>query len=357
MDFEETQGREPTEGNLGDSGADGGGLRPDIPTVVIKEQPKKRSGWRIFWAIVLVLSIMMNFLLFIFLIAMAAFSISGRQDLFNEETITKGAGANKIAVIRLEGIITEELSKEIHKQMKIARQDKRVKAVILRTITPGGGVAASDRIHHEIKKFRQETGKPVVAFMQTVAASGGYYTSVACEKIVAEPTVITGSIGVMLNHLVIRELLEEKLGIVPVVVKSGPRKDWPSLFSEVTQEQLDYLQEKLIGPAYERFVALVDEGREMLTQEQVRALADGSIYGANEALEKNLIDEVGYFDKAVAVAESLAGIKDGKVIEYARPFTWSNLLRSQTKSVWNIDRKTLQELAVPQLLYLWDARW
>ncbi len=92
-------------------------------------------------------------------------------------------------------------------------------------ITPGGGVSESDRIHHEITKFRHETKKPVVAFMQSIAASGGYYASVACDKIVAEPTTITGSIGVILNHMVFKELLEEKLGIVPTVIKSSPRKN------------------------------------------------------------------------------------------------------------------------------------
>jgi protease-4 len=88
----------------------------------------------------------------------------------------------------------------------MAADDNSVKAVIVRTKSPGGTVSASDRIHHEITKFRNETDKPVVAFMQAVAASGGYYTSVACDKIIAEPTVITGSIGVMSNHFVVKEL-------------------------------------------------------------------------------------------------------------------------------------------------------
>ena len=152
-------------------------------------------------------------------------------------------------------------------------------------------------------------------------------------------------------------MLEEKLGIAPVVVKSGPRKNWPSMFDEVTDEQIAYLHEKLIDPAYDRFVQLVAQGRDLLTEEQVRILADGSIYQANEALQKNLIDQVGYFDRAVAAAEELANIKNAKVVEYARPFSLSTLLGSQTKSLWNIDRSTLQEFAMPQLLYLWDAGW
>ena len=352
MDFEDNQTPEsmPPAPDFSDN-------QPTAPNIPNIARPPKRSGWRIFWGIVLALSIMANLFLIIMLIAVAAFSFAGQQDIFNESMIAKGTGANKIAVIRIEGIINEQLSSEIQKQMKLAREDKRVKAVILRTITPGGGVSASDRIHNEIKKFREETGKPVVAFMQTVAASGGYYTSVACNKIVAEPTTITGSIGVMLNYLVVKELLEKKLGISPVVVKSGPRKNWPSIFDEVTDEQIAYLHEKLIDPAYDRFVQLVAEGRDALTEEQVRILADGSIYPASEALQNNLIDQIGYFDEAVAVAQELANIENAKVIEYERPFTLSSLLGSQTKSLWNIDRNTLQELAMPQLMYLWDASW
>ncbi len=211
------------------------------------------------------------------LIVVASFSIGGGgSDLFNEGVIAKGSSTKKIAVIRLEGIINEEMSKEIHKQIDLAAKDEAVKAVILRTITPGGGVGASDRIHHKISEFRTKTNKPVVAFMQTLAASGGYYTSVACDKIVAEPTVITGSIGVMFNHLVIKQLFEEKLGITSVAVKSGPKKNWPSPFEETTEEQKEYLMTKLISPAYERFISLVADGRSELDLAEVRVLADGS---------------------------------------------------------------------------------
>jgi len=322
-------------------------------TTPSRRQPPKRSGWRIFWRMVLVLSIIANAFLFLALIALAAVFATGRTGLVAENVIKEGITSNKIVVIRLEGIIDDRLSEQLRDQIETAGEDKHVKAVIIRTITPGGGVAASDRIHHEIVKFRQQTQKPVVAFMQTVAASGGYYTSVACDKIIAEPTVITGSIGVMLNHLVIQELLEDKLGIVPVVIKSGPRKNWPSFFSEVTDEQKQYLAEKLIEPAYTRFVKLVAEGRQ-LDLEEVSHLADGSIYGADEAQQNSLIDAVGYIDEAIAMTESLAGIKDAHVVEYTKPFSLATILGSQSKNIWKMDRNTLHELAVPKLLYLWD---
>jgi protease-4 len=325
--------------------------QPDAP------KPRRRP-WRIFLWIVLAMSIIANFFLLVMLIVAAVVFATGQKDFFSETAIREGSFGNKIAIVNLQGIINGNLSDDIHRQIRMAADDNSVKAVIVRTKTPGGTVAASDRIHHEITMFRNETDKPVVAFMQAVAASGGYYTSVACDKIIAEPTVITGSIGVMSNHFVVKELFEDKLGISSVVVKSGPRKNWPSMFEETTPEQKQYVMDKLIAPAYERFVDLVNDGRGMLSRLEVRELADGSIYGAPEALEKHLIDEIGYLDEAIALAESLAGIENAQVIEYERPFTFSSIMFSaNSKSIWKMDRNTLREMAVPQLMYLWDANW
>lgn len=357
MDFDETQGQGPMEERFGVTNSGSGmghiGGVPDADGA----KRRKRRPWRIFLWIILALSIIANFFLLVMLIAVAATFATGQRDFFAENVIRKGSSRNKIAVIRLEGIINGRLSDQVRKQIGTAGRDDSVKALIMRTVTPGGTVAASDQIHHEITKFRRQSGKPVVAFMQTVAASGGYYTSVACDKIVAEPTVITGSIGVMANYLVVKQLLEEKLGISAVVVKSGPKKDWPSLFEEVTDEQKQYVMDKLIAPAFDRFVGLVNDGRSMLDESQVRELADGSIYGAPEALDKQLIDEVGYIDEAIALTESLAGIEDAHVFEYERPFSFTTLFNAQTKNVLEIDTNALREMTVPQLMYLWDANW
>jgi len=354
MDFDDTQEFMPEGDNQGS-----GNVNEINEAVAAVPQPaakkKKRSIWRIFFRLIFTVSIIVNAIMFIVLIVMAIAIGSGHKDAFMEETIEKGKSKNKIVIIRLEGIIENDLSEELKKQFETAEEDRNVKAVILRTISPGGSVSASDRIHHEIISFRRRTGIPVVAFMQGVAASGGYYTSVACDKIIAEPTVITGSIGVMLSHMVFKGLLEDKLGILPVVLKSGPKKDWPSMFSETTEEEKEYLMDKLVTPAYDRFVSLVVQGRPMLDKLEVIAIADGSIYGAEEALEKQLIDRIGYLEDALQVARKLAGIEDGHVVEYTRPFSLSDLLSSQTQSLFKLDRNTLHELSAPQLMYLWDA--
>jgi protease IV len=316
--------------------------------------PKKRTGWRIFWGIILGLSVLANIALFLMLIGLAAVFVTGQKGIFTEEVIQAGPRTAKIAVVTVQGIIDSEQAQDVYKQIKSARQDKRVKGLILRVNSPGGTVSGSDQICNEIRKYRKEEDKPVVAFMQGVAASGGYYVSVGCDKIVAEPTVITGSVGVIAGHFVIQQLLEEKLGIQPVIFKSGEKKDWPSPFQPVTEEQRQYIQDKLINPAYNRFVQVVAEGREALTLADVKRLADGSIYGAEEALSEKLIDKIGYIDEAIEQVKSLAGIEKAQVVEYRKPFSLAYFLSSRSGNILKIDKSTLYELSTPQVLYLWS---
>jgi protease-4 len=317
--------------------------------------PKKRTGWRIFWGIILGLSVLANIALFLMLIGLAAVFVTGQKGIFTEEVIQAGPRTAKIAVITVQGIIDDEQAQDVYKQIKSARWDKRVKGLIIRVNSPGGTISGSDQICNEIRKYRKDEGKPAVAFMRGVAASGGYYVSVGCDKIVAEPTVITGSIGVIGGHFVLQQLLEEKLGIQPVIFKSGEKKDWPSLFQPVTEEQRQYIQDKLINPAYNRFVQVVAEGRrEVLTLADVKRLADGSIYSAEEALSEKLIDKIGYIDEAVEQVKLLAGIEKAQVVEYRKPFSLAYLLSSRSRNILKIDKSTLYELSTPQVLYLWS---
>jgi len=315
--------------------------------------PKKGTGWKIFVGIILGLSVLANIVLFLTLIGVVAVFAVGQEGVLTEEVIRDGPRATKIAVVKLQGVINDEQAADVYKQLKRARKDKRVKGIILRVNSPGGTISGSDQIYNEI---REKTDKPVVAFMQGVAASGGYYTSVACDKIVAEPTTITGSIGVIGAYLVLEKLLEEKLGIKPIVVKSGEKKDWPSSFRDPNDAEKQYLHDKLITPAYERFVEIVAEGRkESLGLARVRELADGSIYGAQEALDEKLIDKIGYLDEAIEEVKSLAGIEKAQVVEYRKPFSVADFLKSRSGGILKIDKATLYELGTPQLLYLWTV--
>jgi protease IV len=323
-----------------------------------QSQPPRTSGWRIFLNILLTLSILGNIFLFLAVIGLGAVAVtSGFSETteYIEKVLVDGPASKKIAVINLDGIIRDELSEEVRLQIETASESSQVKGVILRINSPGGMVSSSDQIHYYLSNLREKTGMPVVAFMQGVAASGGYYSAVACNHIIAEPTAITGSIGVIMNHLVIKDLLETKLGILPEVLKSGPRKDWPSMYTPMSDEQKDYLNEKLIKPTYERFVELVSEGRSAsLSPDEVRQLADGSIYTAQEALKNGLIDEIGYFESAIKATEELADIQNARVVEYRRPLSWLTSLGAQSH-IPSVDSKLIEKLLTPQLMYLWDG--
>lgn len=323
----------------------------------IKEPERKGSGWRILLGIILGLSILVNIALLFMLIGTVALVAAGPRDTLAEEVIREGPGGNKIAIIKVEGIIDGLQANSVYKQLKRANKDRRVKGLIINVNSPGGTLSGSDQIYNEIRRFREESGKPAVAFMQGVAASGGYYASVACDKVIAEQTTITGSIGVIYGHYVLQELLEDKLGIQPVVITSGPKKGWPSMFKPFEEEQQQYVQEKLIDPAFERFVEVVAEGRPSLNAENVKELADGSIYFAKEAYQQNLIDDVGYLDDAIEAVKSLAQIKKAVVVEYRRPFSLAGILslQSKNKNILSFDRNMLYELSTPQLLYLWTG--
>ncbi|MCH7557069.1 MAG: signal peptide peptidase SppA [Planctomycetes bacterium] len=356
MDFEQNDSHlaDPKSGSMGPQPTEPmSGLGVSGPRI---EPRRKGAGWRIFWGIVLALSVMANIALFLMLLGVVAIFATGQRSILTEEVIREGPARTKIAIISVEGLIYGEQAKSVYRQLKAAREDKHVKGVIVRVNSPGGTISASDQIYKEISKFRDEENKPVIAFMQGVAASGGYYTSVACEKIIAEPTTITGSIGVISWYFVVQELLEDKLGILPIVVKSGPKKDWPSSFRKPTPEEIQYMRDKLITPAFDRFVDVVFEGRNgLLTLDDVRRLADGGIFGAQEALDEKLIDEIGYLDEAIELVKTLAGIDKAQVVQYRKPFSLTDFLSYRKSSLLKIDRTTLYELGTPQILYLWSA--
>jgi protease-4 len=333
---------------------------PPTPPIynVIQNTPAvpKRRGWKIFWGIITTFSILANVILLLLLVGVAAVFVTGQKGFLTEEVIQAGPKTTKIAVISVNGIIDDARSSDVYEQIKTAKSDSRVKGLIVRINSPGGMVSSSDQIYNEISKYRRETNKPVVAFMQGIAASGGYYTAVSCDKIIAEPTVITGSIGVIMGHFVLQELLEQKLGIQPVIIKSGSKKDWPSPFQMVTDEQKQYLQDKVITPAYERFVQLVAEGRSaVLTIDDVRRLADGSIYGAKEALGEKLIDQIGYLDDAINLVKAMTKLEQAEVIEYRKPFSLSDIMSSGGAGSLKITSSSLYEFSTPKVMYLWSG--
>jgi len=325
---------------------------PEPPSPAAPKAKRPRTGWKILAGIVVGLSILGNIVLILMVVGLFMLFTAGQEDVFVEQVVRPGPRTEKIAIISLDGIIDDRQARDVYKQLRTASKDPHIKGLIIRIDSPGGTIAASDEIYNELLNYRHDQKRPVVAFMRGIAASGGYYSSVACEKIIAEPTTITGSIGVIMGYLVVQNLLEDKLGIQPVIVKSGEKKDWPSSFHPPTDEQLKYLQDKVITPAYGRFVQIVADGRAGLNLADVKRLADGSIFAAAEARDEKLIDDIGYLDKAIDTVSSLAGIEKAQVIEYRKPFSFTELFGSYGKSILRINRTSLFEMAVPQVMYL-----
>jgi protease-4 len=357
MDFDENNRAQPPfshEPRPGPAPQPAGPPPVMAPYPVYPPPPRREGGWRILWRVLFTLSVLANvglFLLLFFAILMVAAGGSGVY----RSVIREGPRDSKIAVINVSGLIDSREAEEVYRQMEAARQDRTVKGIIIRIDSPGGTISASDRIYQEILTYRKR-GLPVVAFLQGMAASGGYYTSVACEKIIAEPTVVTGSIGVVMVHFVFENLLEDKLGIQPVFLTMGAKKDWPSSFRAPTQEELTYVKDRLLEPAYARFVDVVKQGRrDALSSEEVEKLADGSIFVADQALAAKLIDKIGYLDDAIATVKTMAGIEAAQVVEYRRPLSVLSLLGANGPQIPKLDRKTLFEFGTPQVLYLWSA--
>jgi protease-4 len=249
----------------------------------------------------------------------------------------------KIAVITVDGIITDHTADRsgnnmvdvIKAQLNRAKEDERVKAVILKVDSPGGEVMASDEINKVIAKFQDESGKPVVCSMGSLAASGGYYISAPSRWIVANELTITGSIGVILHTWNYRGLMD-KVGLAPVTYKSGKFKDMLSgdrSTNEIPAEERVMVQD-LIDQTYDKFKSVVREGRSQahkINKAEGKPLAidwekyaDGRVLSGSDALKYGFVDELGDFDKAVERTKKIAHISNANLIEYRERYDISD---------------------------------
>ncbi len=240
-------------------------------------------------------------------------------------------GGPKMALVEVEGVISE--SDRIVDQLRHHRENPTVRAFVIRINSPGGGVAASQEIHEEIKKLRKDHGKPVVASLASVGASGGYYIATAADKIVANPGSITGSIGVIIQIPNLSDLLQ-KVGIRSVVIKSGPYKDMASATRELTPEERQLLQ-GLIDDIHDQFIQAVVEGRS-LSREQVEMVADGRILSGRQALELGLVDQLGDLQDAIATAAKMGDIPgEPQIVQVQeREFSLLRFLFGRTAKGW-----------------------
>ncbi len=233
-------------------------------------------------------------------------------------------GGDRVGVVLLEGTINE--SRRTIQSLKQFGNAERIKGVVVRIDSPGGGVVPTQEIHEEIRKLKKK--KPVIASLGGMATSGGYYIASACHQIVANPGTLTGSIGVIIQLTNVEGLMQ-KLGLEGYNVKSGPLKDMGSPFRPLSPEGRAILQ-SVVDSVHGQFVRAVASGRSM-EESKVRELADGRIYSGEQAMEIGLVDSLGNMDDAIDLVAKRAGIEGVPQVIYSRARDkkwWERLLFS-----------------------------
>lgn len=289
------------------------------------------------------------------------------NDLYVDETIIRnGSITEKIAVIHLDGAIIDAGSTGFlvegydHDAMlamiERAFADKMVDGIVLKVDSPGGGVYETAQIYRKIVEGKEEYDKPFYVSMGSMAASGGYYVSAPADKIFAESSTITGSIGVIMQNTNFSGLAE-RYGVTFNTIKSGKHKDIMSSTREMTDEEREILQ-SIIDEMYDEFVRVIAEGRSM-DEADVRRIGDGRIYTGLQAKEINLVDEIGNLDDAINQMMEDHGLKDATVVEYNYTPGFFSSFGLQVKGLFDdmSELKMIQQLLVesdqPRAYYMY----
>lgn len=290
-----------------------------------------------------------------------------------EHVVDRDAGlfvSDKIAVVDVSGLIMNGRSDGLlgpHEnpvslfieKIDKAQKDPDVRALVLRINSPGGGVTASDLMYRRLVEFKKERKVPVIAVIEDVGASGGYYLASAADTIIVAPTSITGSIGVIVQTFSLAGTLA-KLGIEAKAITSGPMKDMASLFKPLDPADQKILQ-TLVTEFYGHFIDVVAAGRPKLSKDEVKKLADGRIYTGDQAVANGLADQAGDVKSAVALAKSKAGVKVSRTVMYDRPWGYkANVYSTAPAGVPSLSLAGISPADVtawfqPQFLYLWTG--
>lgn len=254
------------------------------------------------------------------------------------EYTSRGSG-DKIAVVDINDVIFS--SEKTVEQIKNYREDKSIKAIILRINSPGGGVAASQEIYEEVKRTR-DSGKIIVVSMGSIAASGGYYISCGANLIVANPGSLTGSIGVIMQFINFKDLAE-KLGIKETTIKSGDLKDSGNPFRDVNNKDSVYFQD-IIDNTFTQFTEVVAKERKM-NLDTLMKYANGRVFTGLQAKEYGLVDSLGTFEDAIRITAGIAGIEgEPRIIrEKKRISIFEEILGSKFEDVTDIKHKLFEE--------------
>jgi protease IV len=287
-----------------------------------------------------------------------------------EETTVEGTGTAKILLLDLSGFLADDtpsfslttapprvpILARVQEELRKAEKDDHVKALIVRINSPGGTITASDTLYREIAEFKQRKKIPVIAAIMDVGASGGYYAALAADTIVAHPTAVTGSIGVVMLTANAQGLME-KIGVAPLAIKSGAMKDAGSPFRALTPDERAVFQ-GVIDDMFGRFVKHIVQSRK-IPEERVRAFADGRIYTADQALALGLVDRVAYLDEVVVIAKQAAGVNEARVVMYHRPKEYTASIYAGLPGAPVSAESALAQIAgvvggsAPRFMYLW----
>jgi protease IV len=322
------------------------------PVVVVQQPPRGRWGTRLLF-LVLVISVVFNLVLFARYHSYLGTGTSVVERFYSGDLEAE----DKIALIEVSGTIMPPFTGHVLKAIEQARDDQHVKGVILIVDSPGGLVADSQEIYHQLRLLNQEKKKPIFVSMRRLAASGGYYVSMGAGPdgtIFAEPTTWTGSIGVIVPHYDLSGLAD-KLGIKEDSLKTGPYKDTLTLFRPVSEADKK-LWDPILSETLDRFVSVIVGSRKGLDSKQVHELATGQIFTATQAKEKKLIDQIGYLEDTVEALKKKLNLSSVRVVKYEPPPGLLDTLLSSTessnpKSQW----QTLVEAAVPRPYYLFSS--
>ena len=291
-----------------------------------------------------------------------------------KETVLSGEGRDKVLLIEISGVLTSakpsgvldryfdrlSLPTRFKEELTKAADDEDVKAVVLRINTPGGTVTASDILYHELQELKKTRKIPVIASIMDLGTSGGYYVAMAADRVVAHPSSVTGSLGVIMLTLNASGLME-KIGVRADAVTSGPHKDMGSPFRTMTDQDRVIFQ-GVIDNFYARFLRVIEQGRPNLKPETIRQLADGRIYSATQAKDHGLVDMIGYVDDALELAKKEAGIEEARVVMYQRvggyhPNIYAQGPGALERTGWSFPKLDPVSLLLaggtPSFMYLW----
>ena len=336
--------------------------------------PRPRSGGCL-WFFVIVLILLLGCSVLVNLIQAGGSSVSNMVELnagdglsrgvhqrrkFDESLEQAGSGASKDRIVRidLEGVISSggateglfgdgmPMVEKIKRSLEQAVKDKKVKAIVLRVNSPGGEVTASDIMYAAVKEAAKV--KPVVVYMDSIAASGGYYVSCGASQIVASETTLTASIGVIMQSMSYYGLFD-KVGLGMNTFTSGPLKDTLNGARPMRPEEKEYIQ-GLVNGMYDRFLTVVADGRHLAKEDLRKGIADGRVVSGAEALKAHLVDKIGYIEDAYTLARELGKAPNAMVVKYTHSMGFLDMFGGEMESRSKVELQLPGASMLPKLL-------